>query len=206
MTRNSARVLVLSAALAIGTLSASASAQAKPATPATPSKKVVATTSGIRAELINDVETAHRKFSQLATAMSGKYTWRPADKVRSFSEVLQHVSGENYALPVAIGVKAPAGFAAGSMQEAFGTAAEMEKITDEAAVKAELDKSFAHLKQAIASLSEAELNKPVEIFGQKTTGRGFLVLIVTHMHEHLGQVIAYARMGGVVPPWSASSN
>jgi uncharacterized damage-inducible protein DinB len=82
----------------------------------------------------------------------------------------------------------------------------MEKITDEAAEKAELDKSFAHLKQAIASLSEAELNKPVEIFGQKTTCRGFLVLIVTHMHEHLGQVIAYARMGGVVPPWSASSN
>ena len=197
------RLLALSAAVAIGATPASLSAQAKPATP---SKSVARPTSGLRAELLTDVDGAHRKFSQLATAMSGKYTWRPADKVRSFSEVMQHVSGENYALPVVLGVKAPPGFAASTMQEAFGSAAEMEKITDEAAVKAEIDKSFAHLKQAIASLSDAELNKPVEIFGQKTTGRGFLVLIVTHMHEHLGQVIAYARMAGVVPPWSASSN
>ena len=24
----------------------------------------------------------------------------------------------------------------------------------------------------------------------------------THLHEHLGQLIAYARSNGVVPPWS----
>jgi uncharacterized damage-inducible protein DinB len=61
------------------------------------------------------------------------------------------------------------------------------------------------MKQAIASLSDAELNTPIEVFGQKTTKRGFLVMVVTHMHEHLGQVVAYARMSGVVPPWSVPS-
>jgi hypothetical protein len=28
------------------------------------------------------------------------------------------------------------------------------------------------------------------------------VLTTTHLHEHLGQLIAYARSNGVVPPWS----
>ena len=186
-------------------LPATGAGQAKPAAaPATP-KSVAMPKSGLRAELITDVEIAQKKFSGLATALSGKYTWRPADKVRSVSEVLQHVSGENYALPVVFGVKAPPGFAAGTMQEAFGSAAEMEKITDEAAVQAEIDKSFAHMKQAIASLSEADMNTPIEVFGQKTTKRGFLVMVVTHMHEHLGQLVAYARMAGVVPPWSTAT-
>jgi hypothetical protein len=29
-----------------------------------------------------------------------------------------------------------------------------------------------------------------------------LTLLVSHLHEHLGQAIAYARMNGVAPPWS----
>jgi hypothetical protein len=28
--------------------------------------------------------------------------------------------------------------------------------------------------------------------------------ILVHMHEHLGQSIAYARMNGITPPWSKS--
>ncbi len=28
------------------------------------------------------------------------------------------------------------------------------------------------------------------------------VRLVTHMHEHLGQVIAYSRADEIVPPWS----
>ena len=26
---------------------------------------------------------------------------------------------------------------------------------------------------------------------------------ISHVHEHLGQLIAYSRMVGMVPPWSA---
>jgi hypothetical protein len=28
------------------------------------------------------------------------------------------------------------------------------------------------------------------------------ILTVGHLHEHLGQLIAYARSNNVVPPWS----
>ena len=35
-----------------------------------------------------------------------------------------------------------------------------------------------------------------------TAGDVFLRILV-HNHEHMGQAIAYARMKGIVPPWSA---
>jgi hypothetical protein len=137
--------------------------------------------------------------------LNGKFSWRPADKVRTVGEVYMHIAGENYALPVVVGVKAPADFPAATLQEAFGSAAAMEKVTDEAEIKAALEKSFGHLKQALASVPESEYNKEISVFGQTMTKRAFLLLIVNHMHEHLGQMIAYARANNVTPPWSASS-
>jgi len=35
-----------------------------------------------------------------------------------------------------------------------------------------------------------------------TTRRAMWIGATTHLHEHLGQLIAYARSNGVVPPWS----
>jgi uncharacterized damage-inducible protein DinB len=42
----------------------------------------------------------------------------------------------------------------------------------------------------------------VDLFGRKTTTRAVYLRILAHMNEHMGQSIAYARMNGVVPPWS----
>jgi hypothetical protein len=33
--------------------------------------------------------------------------------------------------------------------------------------------------------------------------RGVFMLLAAHLHEHLGQSIAYARINGIAPPWSA---
>ena len=52
-------------------------------------------------------------------------------------------------------------------------------------------------------VSDADLDKPTKLFGRSTTTREVLLVMATHMHEHLGQSIAYARVNGVVPPWSA---
>jgi uncharacterized damage-inducible protein DinB len=193
-------VLTLLSAMAIPSVGV---AQAK----AAKAKAAPKTVSGIRADVLKDLDAVEKKFLQLATAMAGKYSWRPADKVRSVGEVFMHVAGENYALPMVLGtsVKPPEDFKASNMNEAFGSAAEMEKITDEAAIKAEIEASFAHIKKAVSALRDSDLNTPVSIFGMNTTKRGFLLLINNHMHEHLGQVIAYARMNGVAPPWSAQS-
>ncbi len=65
---------------------------------------------------------------------------------------------------------------------------------------AELKRSFEHLRAAASSTEDLE--KPVKMFGSPTTHRGVLITMLSHLHEHLGQSIAYARMNGVVPPWS----
>jgi uncharacterized damage-inducible protein DinB len=55
----------------------------------------------------------------------------------------------------------------------------------------------------LAAASEEDLEKPAELFGMKTTVRGTYMLVLSHVHEHLGQSIAYARSNGIVPPWTA---
>jgi uncharacterized damage-inducible protein DinB len=68
-----------------------------------------------------------------------------------------------------------------------------------------LKASFDHVKKTVMAVPDADLDKPVTMFGgMQTTMRGMLLLLATHSHEHLGQSIAYARMNGVVPPWTAA--
>jgi hypothetical protein len=52
------------------------------------------------------------------------------------------------------------------------------------------------------AVDDAALARSMEVFGTKMTGLDLWVLATTHLHEHLGQSIAYARANKVVPPWS----
>ena len=80
----------------------------------------------------------------------------------------------------------------------------MEKtVTEKAKVAEVLKQSFDHVRQAATSMSDADLDKPIKLFGRSSTHRELFLVITNHMHEHLGQSIAYARVNGVVPPWSA---
>jgi len=62
--------------------------------------------------------------------------------------------------------------------------------------------SFVYLRTQIAALRDADLEREVNMFGRKMTVRGLLLHATVHAHEHLGQMIAYARMNGIAPPWS----
>jgi hypothetical protein len=53
-------------------------------------------------------------------------------------------------------------------------------------------------------MPDAELNKTVNLMGNDMSKRAVLLMALGHYQEHLGQSIAYARMNGVVPPWSKS--
>jgi hypothetical protein len=75
---------------------------------------------------------------------------------------------------------------------------------EKAKVIATLKASFDHLHQAIDGMSDADLGKPVNFFGRQLTAQDLVLGSASHAHEHLGQAIAYARMNGVVPPWSQS--
>lgn len=150
---------------------------------------------GVKAEMLQFLGDAESKLGDLAEAMpAGKYSWRPGKGVRSVAEVFMHVAAANYGIPAMMGVTPPAGFDFEKYEASLTKKEDIQKA---------LKDSFASMKQGLVNMSDADMEKPVEIFGMKLTQRGGYMLILSHCHEHLGQSIAYARTNGVVPPWTA---
>ena len=156
----------------------------------------------IMADLTGDVAETEKKFIDLAKAIpAGQVRLASGAGVRSVGEVLRHVASDNYLIPAALGYAADP--ATGIKGEDYKTAVafEAKKATKEQTV-ADLEKSFAHLKKSMQATTPAKLGDPVKMFGQPFTMQKAWVLGTTHLHEHLGQLIAYARTNGVKPPWS----
>lgn len=151
-------------------------------------------TSGARAEFLAEVAFYEQRYTRLAQAVPAeKYTWRPAEGVRSIGEVYAHIAAANYGIGRALGTPFPTGVD----PKAF-----MANAGDKAKTVQGLKDSFAHFRQAVIAVSDADLDKPLKMFGQQTTYRGAFIMITGHTGEHLGQSIAYARMNGIVPPWT----
>ena len=159
---------------------------------------------GFRADLIGQVEYAQKQILDLESAIpEGKMTWRPNKEVRSISEVYSHIAFSNYLVLKFAGATLPEGINIGSGADAT----KWEKAsTDKKVIREQLVKSFDFVKTSIGNMSDASLENMVDFFGQKMTVRSVLLGLLSHMHEHLGQSIAYARMEGVVPPWTAAQN
>lgn len=151
-------------------------------------------------ELLQIVSDAERKFISLAEAMpEDRYTWRPGEGVRSVGEVYMHVAGNNYWWPTLLGYASPEGIAVTEdyeTVEAYEVPGTKEEVID--ALKA----SFAHFRHILSQIPGERLDVSMDIFGTPGSVRTFLVTATVHFHEHLGQSIAYARMNGIVPPWS----
>ncbi len=176
-------------ALLLAALSALAPLNARAEAPAP-----AASSAGIlRADFLRTLDDVEKKIVGLAESTpQDKYGFRPAAGVRSASEVFMHIGGANYFLPRFIGVKPPEGIS----REAEKTVTEKAKVIE--FVKA----SFDHLRKHASALPEADYPKAIQLFGHDSTIQSALFLMANHLHEHLGQAIAYARMSGVTPPWS----
>ena len=149
---------------------------------------------GYRSEVLAEVMIQQDKFLRLANAIpADKYTWRPAEGVRSVAEVFLHVATANYNLYKLVGTSPPPDFDPKSFDKS---------TSDKTKVIAALNDSFDHARKAITAMKDSDLEKSMDWFGGKNTERGILLFIVRHAAEHLGQSIAYARVNGVVPPWT----
>ena len=123
-----------------------------------------------------------------------KYSWRPAPGVRSVSEVFMHIAIANFGLLSFTGPKMPA-----DMKP------DLEKsVTKKADVIDWLKRSLDAVKTARAQLKPGDLERKVKIEGKTVTVDGMYLRIIIHDNEHMGQLVAYARMNGIVPPWSKS--
>jgi len=149
----------------------------------------------VKAAFLADMEAMRIKFVGLAEAFPpDKYTWRPVDGVRSVSEVLMLIASEGYGFaPIVFGGKP-----AMSRDAAVG----LPMVTDKVQVMGYLDQAFAHAKQSIEAIDPATLAGKRNVFGRDRTTPEIVLMVAGDMHEHLGQLIAYARMNHIVPPWS----
>ncbi len=136
---------------------------------------------------------ASNQLNALADATPAeKFSWRPAPGVRSVGEVYMHITLGNYFLLGQAGVKIPPA-AADVMKGGEKT------LTAKADIIIALKDSQSLVRE---SYPKADRAKAVKFFGGDTTVDGVLLRLLVHNHEHMGQSIGYARMAGVVPPWS----
>lgn len=121
-----------------------------------------------------------------------KFAWRPAAGVRSTSEVYMHIALANFYLLSVTGPKMPADL----KDDAEKT------VTSKPEVINWLKRSLEAVKQAHLAETPKDLQRKVHIADRDATVDGIYLRIVIHDNEHMGQLVAYARMTGVVPPWS----
>jgi uncharacterized damage-inducible protein DinB len=149
--------------------------------------------SGFRADFLADWDDMAQKAVSLAEAMpADKFSWRPAG-ARSVSEIYMHIASGNFGFMRLLGVEPPAGIDPRTLEKT---------VTEKAKVAETLKQSFEHVRKAVLGITDADLDKPVKFFGQPSTIRHVLYIVGTHQHEHFGLSIAYARINGVVPPWT----
>jgi uncharacterized damage-inducible protein DinB len=173
---------------------------AKDASPPDDAVPTGASSGTLTTDLLNDLSTVEKKMIDLATAIpESRYNWHP-DSARSVRQVFLHVAADNYVLPAMMGFT-PDPATGLTADYKTGAAFEARNLPKDSVV-AELRKSFEFVKQSLTSTSAARMGESVSMFGQQFTGQSAWILAVTHVHEHLGQMIAYARTNGVKPPWS----
>jgi uncharacterized damage-inducible protein DinB len=148
-------------------------------------------------EISGQFEGSARKLVALAQAMpSDTYLWRPMEGVYSVARVYTHISRYNYMYPdQSLGIDSPMGPVEYGRWE--------EEVFDKDKIVEILSASMNHVRAVIDQMSEQELSKPTRLYGREVGQWAVLLQLVTHMNEHLGQAVAYARMNQVVPPWSS---
>jgi len=144
-----------------------------------------------------DLEQVQKKLVALADALpDGKMTWRPSADSRSFAEVFLHSAGERYFILGLGGATPPASYNGKTFEKS---------TTDKAKIIAELNSSWDFTKKTIGDMTNADFAKPVPKLGPQANAGDPVYLLVADAHEHLGQLIAYARVNGIVPPWTAAA-
>jgi uncharacterized damage-inducible protein DinB len=142
-----------------------------------------------------DGEWKHTSQQLIALAEAtpeDKFAWRPAPGVRSTSEVYMHIVDANFWLLSVTGLKMPSDL----KEDAYKT------VTSKAEVIQWLKRSLEAVKQVHLAETPKDMARKVRVEGRDAKVDGIYLRIIIHANEHMGQLIAYARMTGVVPPWS----
>lgn len=151
----------------------------------------------MKAQSLVDLERVQKKFVDLLNvAPADKMTWRPSPDSRSFAELFLHVAGERYGILSLMGAEKPAGFDGKTFQKS---------TTDKAQILAELNRTWEFAQKAINGMTNADFAKLIPKLGPQANAGDVVYILVGDAHEHLGQAVAYARVNGIVPPWTVEA-
>ena len=134
---------------------------------------------------------------QLAKAIPGdKFSYTPQKGVRSVAQVCAHIVSANYFFASKLGAQIPTDVKMESIEK---------DLVSKDAIEKELKRSYDVILGAIKNTKDGALSAKVEFpFPGEFTGMSAILISLNHSNEHLGQLIAYARMNGITPPWSES--
>ena len=135
------------------------------------------------------------KVIQLAESLpEEKFSWAPENGVRSFGGVFTHIISANYFFGSKLGGQVPAGVNMGTIESDLKTKKD---------IIAGLKQSYDFIISAVKNTKDDALPVKVEYpFPGEFTNMSSLLIALSHSNEHLGQLIAYARVNGIKPPWS----
>lgn len=147
-----------------------------------------------RDEFLSHFKQSTDKITALAEAMpESLYRWSPGEGVMSVAQVYMHIARYNFGYPAgSLGIPAPSDL----------NLETMEAIRDKSKVREVFRRSVEHVVSAARGMTEADLTRVTRLYGRDVASWAVLFQLLAHMNEHVGQSIAYARMNGIVPPWS----
>jgi uncharacterized damage-inducible protein DinB len=118
-----------------------------------------------------------------------KYSYQPTKEVRTIGQLFGHIADSSAMIcATATGQKPGAGGA--------------EKITAKAELQKAVAAAFAACDAAMTSITAANANQTVSLFGMTHTRVGAMAFNTAHLFEHYGNLVTYMRINGLVPPSS----
>ena len=148
----------------------------------------------VRDEMMRHFDDSMSKIIALAAAMpADKYLWKPSEPAMPVGHVYAHIAAYNFGyITSEMGAPAAAGIGRDTL----------ERMRDKAQLVALLRRSSDFVKASVAAMPASQLDRTTTLYGRQVPQWAVLVQLVTHMNEHLGQSIAYARANNITPPWS----
>lgn len=146
---------------------------------------------------------AEKEISSAVDAMpADKFGFAPTDGefkgVRTFGQMVKHLSATNYILATAALGQDPPPDAGDELGP--------ESVRTKDEILAYLKGSFARLNEAIEAIGQADTPvkaSPISpLKRDEVTRSGLIVESLAHAYDHYGQMVEYLRMNGVVPPAS----
>ncbi len=120
-----------------------------------------------------------------------KYSFQPTKEVRTVGALFAHIADANTFFCSLI-----------TPQPKQYSDATEKNVKTKAEIIAALNKSFADCEAAYGAVTDADLAKPVNIFGNPTNWAGGMTMNTAHDWEHYGNIVTYMRMLNMVPPSS----